>query len=614
MPEPYERKNLEKRLPGPAKVGRGGSGSMGGAKAYHFGKAGKALLYYCKSQLPAICGAVFLAVAGTLLTVAGPEQFKRMTDVITDGLYTGIDAEAATRAALLLVCLYSISFCCSLLQGVMMASVTQATAKSLRRDISQKINRLPLRYFDTTSIGNTLSRITNDVETLTQALGQSFSGFVAQAALFCGTLAMMLYTNRIMTLSALAATALSFGLMSLLASRSQSYFIQQQAGLGQLNGYIEEYYTGQSIVKAYNGEKEAKRRFRVMNDELYRSAWKSQFISGLSQPLMGFVSNLGYVVVCIVGALLAWHGMISFGVIVAFMLYINLFTGTLSQFSSMLMNLQAAAAASERIFDFLAEPELSDESGKQTALEQVNGDVEFRNVCFGYSKEKPVLRHFSAQIKAGQKIAIVGPTGAGKTTLVNLLLGFYEPESGEILIDGTAVSQLTREALRSLFCMVLQDTWLFEGTIRENIVYNKADVSPEAVEAACKAVGLHPFVQTLPKGYDTMLSDHASLSAGQKQLIAIARAMVQDRPMLILDEATSAVDTHTEILIQKAMDSLTVGRTSFVIAHRLSTIRNADLILVMKDGDIIERGNHVQLLEKGGFYAQLYHSQFAQAV
>lgn len=614
MPKPYEKQNFREQSPMSAKGGRGGRINVGGEQAHNFGKAGKALLCYCKRQLPAICSAVLLAVAGTLLTVAGPEQFKRITNLMTDGLYTGIDAEAVARIAILLIFLYGTSFCCSLLQGVVMANVTQAIAKSLRRDISQKINRLPLRYFDTNSIGNTLSRITNDVDTITQALGQSLSSLVAQAVLFCGTLGMMFYTSWIMTLSALAATALSFGLMSLLVSRSQGYFLQQQDGLGQLNGYIEEYYTGQSVVKAYNGEKEAKQRFQAMNNELYQSAWKSQFISGLSQPLMSFVSNLGYVVVCIVGALLVWYGVISFGVIVAFMLYINLFTGTLSQFSSMLMSLQAAAAASERIFGFLAEQELSNESQKKTELKQVKGNVEFCNVCFGYSKEKPVLHNFSAKIKAGQKIAIVGPTGAGKTTLVNLLMRFYELESGEIYIDGVPVSQLTRENLRSLFCMVLQDTWLFEGTIRENIVYNKANASLEEVEAACKAVGLHPFVQRLPEGYETMLSDHASLSAGQKQLITIARAMVQNRPMLILDEATSSVDTRTEILIQKAMDKLMAGRTSFVIAHRLSTIRNADLILVMKDGDIIERGNHIQLLQKHGFYAQLYHSQFAQTV
>ena len=609
MPEAYEEKNFRERPPMPVR-----SISRGGENTHSFRQAAKALLRYCKKQLPAVGCAGLLAVVGTLLTVIGPEQFKKITDLITDGLYTGIDAEAVAQVALLLVCLYGLGFCCSLLQGIVMAHVTQSIAEALRRDISQKINRLPLRYFDTTSIGDTLSRITNDVDTLTQALGQSLSGFVAQAVLFCGTLAMMLYTNWIMTLSALASTILSFGLMSLLVSRSQSYFVQQQNGLGKLNGFIEEYYTGQSIVKAYNGEKEARQQFQTMNNELYQSAWKSQFISGLSQPLMSFVSNLGYVVVCVIGALLAWRGAISFGVIVAFMLYINLFTGTWSQISSMLMNLQAAAAASERIFGFLAEQELSDEGQKQTALEQVKGAVEFRSVCFGYSKEKEILHNFSAQIKAGQKVAIVGPTGAGKTTLVNLLMGFYELESGEILIDGIPSSQLTRNALRSLFCMVLQDTWLFEGTIQENIAYNKADVSLEEVEAACKAVGLHAFVQRLPDGYDTVLSDHVSLSVGQKQLITIARAMVQNRPMLILDEATSAVDTRTEILIQKAMDKLMAGRTSFVIAHRLSTIRNADLILVMKDGDIIERGNHAQLLQKRGFYAQLYNSQFAQVM
>ncbi len=599
------------RTPMPGGPGGGPGGGMGsGEKANDFGKAIGQLISYCRKYVPFICTAVILAVVGAVLNIIGPGKLSEITDLITEGMMTGIDISAVVGIAVLLVILYGLGFLFSTGQGIIMATVTQRISRSLRTDISEKINRLPLRYFDGTSIGNTLSRVTNDVDTIGQTLTQSLGNLVTSLATFFGALIMMFYTNWIMALSAVAATFIGFGLMMVIISHSQKYFMQQQAELGNLNGHIEETYAGHNVVKAYNGEREAKQTFRKMNKRLYDCAWKSQFMSGLMQPLMGFIGNFGYVVVCIVGALLALNGQISFGVIVAFMLYIRLFTQPLSQLAMAATNLQSTAAACERVFEFLKEEEMEDESHKETRLEGARGDVEFRNVRFGYREDKVIIHDFSANVKAGQKIAIVGPTGAGKTTMVNLLMRFYDAQGGEILIDGTPISSLTRENLHSLFCMVLQDTWLFEGTIRENIVYSTKNVTDEQVEAAGRAVGLHHFVKTLPKGYDTVLGDNASLSAGQKQLITIARAMVADAPMLILDEATSSVDTRTEIVIQNAMDKLMAGRTSFIIAHRLSTIRDADLILVMKDGDIIESGSHEELLAQNGFYADLYNSQF----
>ena len=588
----------------------GGRGMGGGEKANNFGKAIGELASYCKKDIPAIVVAIILAVAGSVLNIIGPGKLSDITDLITEGLFTGIDIDAVISIVLLLVVLYALGFLFSVFQGVIMATVTQRVSKTLRTDISEKINRLPLRYFDGTSTGNILSRVTNDVDTIGQTLNQSLGTLVTSLASFVGALVMMVYTNWIMALSAVAATFVGFALMMLIISRSQKYFAQQQNELGILNGHIEETYAGHNVVKAYNGEKNAKNTFRKMNESLYTCAWKSQFMSGLMQPLMAFIGNFGYVVVCIVGALLVLNGSISFGVIVAFMLYIRLFTQPLTQLAMAATNLQSTAAASERVFEFLAQPEMENESDKKVSLVDAKGNVEFCNVRFGYNPDKMIIRNFSAKAKAGQKIAIVGPTGAGKTTMVNLLMRFYDVQSGEILIDGTPIQSLTRENVRSLFCMVLQDTWLFEGTIRENIVYAKQGVTDEDVVAACKAVGLHHFIKTLPRGYDTMLGDNASLSAGQRQLVTIARAMIQNAPMLILDEATSSVDTRTEVLIQNAMDRLMAGRTSFVIAHRLSTIRNADLILVMKDGDIIESGNHDTLMEKKGFYSELYNSQF----
>jgi len=580
------------------------------------------LIAYCKNYMPAMIIALVLATIGTVLQIIGPDMLKEMTNEIMVGLPAlvdgvaiagAIDLGAVRNIAFLLVAFYAGSAILSFIQGYMMATVTQKISKNMRTGISTKINKLPLKYFDKTSHGDVLSRVTNDVDTIGQTLNQSIGGLVTAITMLVGSAFMMFYNNWIMALTAIGTSVLGFILMGVIMAKSQKYFVQQQQGLGVANGHIEEIYSGHNVVKAYNASKEAKRFFENVNESLYESGWKSQFMSGLMMPLMMFIGNLGYVAVCVVGAALAMNGTISFGVIVAFMLYIRLFTQPLSQIAQAFQNLQRTSAASERVFEFFDEEELSDESQKIKQLTNVKGDVEFRHVKFGYTSEKTIINDFSLNIKAGQKIAIVGPTGAGKTTIVNLLTRFYELDSGEILLDGIPISQVPRENVHEQFCMVLQDTWLFEGTIKENIVYCKQDVTEEQVVAACKAVGLHHFISTLPNGYDTLLNDKASLSQGQKQLVTIARAMIQNAPMLILDEATSSVDTRTESLIQEAMDKLTVGRTSFVIAHRLSTIKNADLILVMKDGDVIESGNHKELMEKGGFYAELYNSQFEPA-
>jgi len=604
----------EEREPVRATGTRHGPGGRmaGGERAKDFQGTLMRLANYCRAWLPAVIAAMAIAMAGSILNLIGPGRLAEMTRIITEGLMTGIDVEAVIRIALLLVVLYGLGCLFSIIQGQIMATMTQRVSCSLRADISKKIDRLPLRYFDTTSTGNILSRITNDVDTIGQALNQSVGTLVTASAMFLGSLIMMFCTNWVMALAAVIAAVAGFGLMMSIVSRSQQFFRQQQTELGVLNGHIEETYSGHTVVKAYSGEDAAKEQFRQMNQRLYDSAWKSQFLSGLMQPLMGFVGNLGYVAVCVTGAVLTLNGTIGFDVIVAFMLYVRLFTQPLSQLAQAVTSLQSAAAASERVFTFLDEEELTDESGKTARLDQVEGRVDFDHVRFGYDPAKPVIHGFSAKVKSGQKIAIVGPTGAGKTTMVNLLMRFYETQGGQIRIDGVPIGELTRENVHNLFCMVLQDTWLFEGTIRENIVYAKQGVTDEQVSAACKAVGLHRFILSLPQGYDTVLDDNASLSAGQRQLVTIARAMVEDAPMLILDEATSSVDTRTEVLIQAAMDKLMAGRTSFVIAHRLSTIKNADLILVMKDGDIIESGTHRELLDRGGFYAQLYNSQFEQ--
>ncbi len=589
------------------------AGKVSGMKPKNMKQTYKDLLAYINVYLPIVIVALVLAMGAAVISLIGPRQLSEITDLITAGLTGQLDIAAIEKIALLLVTLYVISYIANYVQGFIMATITQRVSKKLRRDISEKINRLPLRYFDSNSVGDVLSRVTNDVDMISQTMNQSISTLVTATTMFLGSLFMMFITNVPMTLAAIASTLIGFGLMILIVRHSQQYFGAQQKALGAVNGHVEEIYSGHNVVKAYNAERGAKETFDQINDDLYQSAWKSQFFSGIMMPLMNFIGNFGYVVVSILGAVLAVNGDITFGVIVAFMMYIRLFTQPLSQFAQAATSLQSTAAASERVFDFLHEDELIDEKGKTSKLENIRGDVEFEHVHFGYTPEKTIINDFSVHIKPGQKVAIVGPTGAGKTTIVNLLMRFYEINSGSIKIDGIPTTDLTREDVHEQFCMVLQDTWIFQGTVRENIVYNVKGVTDEQVEDACKAVGIDHFIRTLPHGYDTVLDDQTSLSAGQKQLITIARALVKDAPLLILDEATSSVDTRTEALIQQAMDHLMVGRTSFVIAHRLSTIKNSDVILVMDNGDIIEKGNHVELLAAGGFYANLYNSQFEEA-
>ena len=612
--------NQQSSRPIPPKMGkppgRGGPPGMGpmiGEKPKQFKATIRELISYAKQYIPLVMFALVLALVGAILNVVGPDIISEMTNTITAGLATSINLEEVKRLGILLAFMYGFGLLFNYVQGFIMATVTQRITKKMRTEISDKIPRIPLKYFDKTSIGNVLSRVTNDVDTIGQTLNNSLGTLVSGLATFVGALVMMFYTNWIMAISAILSTIIGFSLMSFIMKGSQKYFIAQQKELGLINGHIEETYSGHTVVKAYNGEEHAKKVFHDINERLYTNAWKSQFMSGLMMPIMTFVGNFGYVVVCIVGALLVNNGVIQIGTIVAFMMYIRLFTQPLAQLAQAATNMQSTAAASERVFEFLKEEELADEREKTQKLSTAKGDVEFKNVRFGYDEEHMIIKNFSARVKAGQKVAIVGPTGAGKTTLVNLLMRFYEINDGEITIDGTPIHSLTRENIHDLFCMVLQDTWIFEGTIRENIVFSKQNVTDEQVEQACKAVGLHHFIKTLPNGYDTVLNDMTTLSAGQKQLITIARAMIENAPLLILDEATSSVDTRTELLIQRAMDELANGKTSFVIAHRLSTIKNADLIIVMKDGDIIEIGNHEELLAKGGFYADLYNSQFEDA-
>ncbi len=598
--------------------------SMRGAveKPGDFKKTVAQLLAYCKKYLPVIIIALIAAAAGTAMQVIGPDKLKDLTNEIMKGLpvmQSGnavagiIDMNIVTKMVWMLILFYGGSFILNYLQSYIMATVTQVISKRMRTDISQKINRLPLKYFDTASVGDVLSRVTNDVDAIGQTLTQSIGTLVTSGIMLIGSLVMMLYNSWILTLTAIVACGIGIIFSLLIAKVSQKYFRQQQMELGRINGHIEEVYTGHNVVKVYNGGKEAKRIFEESNNNLYSSAWKSQFLSGLMMLFMNFTGNLGYVAVCVVGAALSIKGTITFGVIVAFMMYIRQFTQPLSQMAQVMNSLQRAVASGERVFEFLGEPELEDETDKPNSLINIKGDVEFKNVKFGYTPNKPVIHDFSVQIKAGQKVAIVGPTGAGKTTMVNLLMRFYELDGGEICIDGIPIHNVPRENVHAQFGMVLQDTWLFEGTIRDNIIYSKQGVTDEEVVKASKTVGLHHFIKTLPNGYDTLLNDKASLSEGQKQLITIARAIIQNAPLLILDEATSSVDTRTEHLVQEAMEKLTTGRTSFVIAHRLSTIKNADMILVMKDGDIIESGNHEELLAKKGFYSELYNSQFAAA-
>lgn len=573
-------------------------------------KALKRALRYADGYLVPIVIALIFSIISSVITVIGPDKMSEMMDVITQGVMVGIDLNKIDKIGKTLVILYLTAAVMGYAQSFIVATISQRYTQRLRRAIAEKMNRLPLRYFDSRPTGDVLSIITNDLDTVGQSLNQSLGTLVSATVLLIGTLFMMFKTNWVMALTAISSVFIGFIGMVFIMSKSRAHFKAQQKNLATVNGYIEEAYTGLSIVSSYNAADEMKGQFAKLNEQLYGSAWKSQFLGGMMMPLMAFIGNFGYVMVSLMGAYLVLNGHITIGVIIAFMVYVRLFSQPLSQIAQAAQSLQSAGAALGRVMDYLEADEMSDESYKTTQLSQIKGQVAFEHVNFGYDEGKTIIHDFSAEAKAGQKIAIVGPTGAGKTTIVNLLMRFYEVNSGQILIDGVNIKDMTRAELHEYFSMVLQDTWLFEGSIRDNLVFNQPEVTQEEVIKAAKAVGIHHFITTLPQGYDTVLDDSVQLSVGQKQLMTIARALLKDAPLLILDEATSSVDTRTEELIQKAMDALMVGRTSFVIAHRLSTIRNADLILVMKEGNIIEQGNHDQLMVQDGFYADLYNSQF----
>ena len=558
--------------------------------------------------------AILFSVVSSIITVIGPDKLKEITDTITKGMGGVIDIDKITSIALTLAILYGVGALVSYSSSFIISTMIQRFAERLRNAIAEKINRVPLQYFDSHEQGDTLSRVTNDVDLMTQSFNQSLVQMVSSIVLLIGSILMMFKTDWHLAVTAIVSVFAGFALSSIIMVKSQPLFKQQQDNLAKVSGYVEEIYSGHNIVISYNGRHQAKNHFDAINQDLYHSMWKSQFFSGIMMPLMQFVGNFGYVMVCIVGAVLTINGDITIGTIVAFMTYVRIFTQPISQMAQGITQLQSASAAMGRVFEFLDEEEMEDESQKTRQLEVPKGHVTFEHVRFGYSPDKTIIHDFTAEAKPGQKVAIVGPTGAGKTTMVNLLMRFYDIQAGKITIDGVDTKAMSREEVHDAFSMVLQDTWLFEGTIRENLVFNQTDISDEAVEAATRAVGVHHFIRTLPNGYDTVLDDSVTLSVGQKQLLTIARALLKDAPLLILDEATSSVDTRTEELIQKAMDKLMEGRTSFVIAHRLSTIRNADLILVMKDGNIIEQGNHQELMTQNGFYADLYNSQFTEEV
>ena len=615
--------NNQSRPPRRGPMGGPGMGPGAGEKAKDFKSAVKRLVKELGKFKILIIIALILAIAGAVLSISAPDRLSKLTDEIQAGIIPKMEngqmimpqmnMDAIKSIALSLVILYACSSICTFIQSICMTEVANNLARSLRTRISVKINKLPLSYFDRHQSGDTLSRVTNDVDTIAQTMNQSLGTLVSNITLFLGSIIMMFYTNWIMALTAIGASLLGFMGMFAVLSKSQKYFVAKQEELGNLNGHIEEVYSGLNVVKAYNGKKESDKKFDEYNQKVCEANRKSQFLSGIMQPIMNFIGNFGYVAVCIVGALLTMNNVISFGVIIAFITYVRLFTNPLSQIAQSMTSLQSTAAASERVFEFLDEKEMADQSKINKTLDKnnVKGKIEFDNVVFQYdNNDKPTIKNFTATAEPGQKIAIVGPTGAGKTTMVNLLMKFYDINSGDIRIDGVSTKELSRENIHSLFTMVLQDTWLFEGTVKENIIYNQENISDERVKEVCKEVGLDHFIRTLPKGYDSYLSENDSVSAGQRQLLTIARGMIQDSPFLILDEATSNVDTRTEELVQVAMDKLTEGRTSFIIAHRLSTIKNADLILVMKDGNIVEQGNHEQLMEKNGAYAELYNSQF----
>ena len=562
-------------------------------------------------QLPFII-AVIGAIISSIITVFGPYKLREITNLITEGLVGEMDLGTISNIGLFLALLYAAGSLINYAQTYAISDMIQHFSKRLRTAIAEKINRLPLSYFDSHSQGDTLSRVTNDVDTVGQSLTQSLGTLISSVLLLIAVLFMMFYTNVVLSFVTIGSVLLGFVFSAVLMAKSQRYFQEQQSNLAAINGYVEEMYSGHNVITSYNGAEKTRLAFNVLNQNLYASMWKSQFISGIMFPLMNFVGNFGYVMVVIVGATMAINDSISMGTIVAFMVYVRIFSQPLSQIAQGITTLQSASAAMGRVFEFLAEEDMEDDSHKLQQLTNVKGHVQFKDVFFGYNPDKTIIHDFSAEAKAGQKIAIVGPTGAGKTTIVNLLMKFYDIERGQIMIDGVDIKDMKRSEVHDAFSMVLQDTWLFEGTIRENLIYNQENISDEAVIDAAKVVGVHHFIMTLPNGYDTVLDDTVTLSVGQKQLLTIARALLKDSPLLILDEATSSVDTRTEELIQKAMDKLMEGRTSFVIAHRLSTIRNADLILVMRDGNIIEQGNHDQLMEQKGFYADLYNSQFVE--
>lgn len=596
-------------MPGPM-----GRPQMGGTKEKLDIKAIKKLLAYCKLYLPAIIIAIIFAVTSAIMQIIGPNKIQELIEIIQDGLTSidGINMDDFMIIVISLITIYAVGALASYLQQFIMATVTQKTSNRLRRDINDKINLLPLKYFDTTTRGDILSRVTNDVDTISQTLGSTIANLVNAITLFLGVIIMMFYVNWVLALITIGTSIFGFIIMFSFMGISQKYFNKRQMNLGEMNGQIEEVYSNHNVIKSYNAEEEVINKFNKINNELYQNNFKSQFIAGTMHPIMTFAGNLSYALIFIVGIAMVLNGStsVSFAIIVSFTIYARLFSSPLQTIAQSMSSLQQTSAASNRVFKMLDEEELINEEGKDLVLNNVEGNVEFQNVHFGYEDNKTIINDFSVKLSKGQKVAIVGPTGAGKTTIVNLLMRFYEVNSGDILIDNVSIKDMKRENVRDLFDMILQDTWLFKGTIRQNLVYNKENVSEEELDKVCKAVGLSHFIKTLPNGYDTMLDDTLILSEGQKQQLTIARAMIKDSPLLILDEATSSVDTRTELVIQKAMDELTKGRTSFVIAHRLSTIKNADIILVLKDGDIIEKGTHNELLSLNGFYSELYNSQF----
>ena len=574
----------------------------------------KKLVIYCKSYFALIVVAIICAVVSAITTILGPDKIQDLMNEIVNGINptTSMDMDFILKICIFLLSLYIIGAFMSYSQQFIMATVTQKTSKKLRNDINMKLDKLPLSYFDKTTKGDILSRVTNDVDTISQTLGSSVANLVNSLVLFIGVIIMMFKSNWILALTTIACSLLGFFLMGLILGKSQKYFNLKQQHLGQLNGQIEEVYSNHTIVKSFNAENNEIKKFNKINAELYNDNWKSQFLSGMMQPIMNFVGNVCYVAIFVVGVALIINDFkaMTFGAIIAFTIYARLFSNPLTTFAQSMTSIQQASAASKRVFEILELEEMQDESNKINFIENVKGDIEFKDIHFRYVPEKPIINGFSATIKSGQKVAIVGPTGAGKTTIVNLLMRFYDVDSGDITIDGVSTKAIKREAVHDLFDMILQDTWLFKGTVRENLVFNKTNVKDDKVLEICRAVGLGHFIETLPHGLDTILDENANLSEGQKQQLTIARAMIKDAPLLILDEATSNVDTRTELVIQEAMDKLTKGRTSFVIAHRLSTIKNADIILVLKNGDIVESGTHNELLAQNGFYADLYNSQF----